>query len=355
MRIAFIVTVRKRTGPVVVVCNLVEALLQLHPDIQIKVFYFDESDENIFSDCIPAERIGLSSTLDFRQFDIVHTHMLRPDLYMAINFFRWRKSSCRWVSTIHQQTFSNQRRRLGLIMSLVWTPIWYFAWLFCSRICCVGKTIRRAHPYRQSMVIYNGVPEIAFGAEDDDWTDLLNTLRNRGRRIAVGCSNLVWLKGVEQMVNAMPRLPEFDYVHFGEGEEKERLKALAVRLGVSARCHFVGQVRNPTQYYRLCDVFLMTSRSEGCCQAGLEANAAGMPIVCSSIDQFKEIYEGVAEFFDLGDVDGIVDAIQRAYDGRAVLAKRSRALYEKQFSSLTMAKNYHAVYVELAEQSARGK
>ena len=219
----------------------------------------------------------------------------------------------------------------------------------------MGKTIRRAHPYRQSMVIYNGVPEVAFGAEDGDLVGLVKTLRNNGRRIVVGCSNLVWLKGVEQTVNAMPRLPGFDYVHFGEGEEKEGLKALAKELGVSDRCHFIGRVHNPSQYYNLCDVFLMTSRSEGCCQAGLEANAAGMPIVCSSIDQFKEIYEGAAEFFDLGDVDGLVGAIQRAYGCREVLAKRSRELYEKQFSSLTMAKNYYAAYGELLKQSARGK
>ena len=350
MRVAFIVTIRKRTGPVVVVGNLIEALLQLHPDIKIKVFYFDESDENIFPASIPTERICLSTKMDFSQYDIVHTHMLRSDLYMFRHFLEWRKTSCRWVSTIHQQTFSNQRRRLGLGMSLMLTPIWYFAWLFCPRICCVGKTIRKEHPYRRSLVVYNGVPDVAPGSEDGDLAHLLQTLRDNGRRIAVGCSNIIQVKGIEQTVSALTSLPEYDYVHFGEGKEKANLVALAERLGVADRCHFVGQVHDPAQYYHLCDIFLMTSRSEGCCQAGLEANAAGMPIVCSSIPQFTEIYDGFAEFFELGDVNGLVGAVQRAYDNRELLAKRSRELYESQFSSLTMARNYYAVYSDLTRK-----
>lgn len=353
MRIAFIVTIRKRTGPVVVVSNLVEALLREHPDIRIKVFYFDESDENIFPASVPTERIGLSSKMDFGQYDIVHTHMLRPDLYMLRHFLAWRRTPCRWVSTIHQQTFSNQRRRLGLAMSLVLTPIWYFAWLFCSRICCVGKTIQKEHPYRRSLVIYNGVPEIAAGPENGDLTQLLRSLRDKGRKIAVGCSNVVRLKGIEQTVNALVGLPEYDYVHFGEGEEMDGLKALAERLGVADRCHFAGQVCNPAQYYHLCDLFLMTSRSEGCCQAGLEANAAGMPLVCSSIPQFTEIYDGIAEFFALDDVNGLVDAVRRAYGNREPSARLSRRLYESQFSSLTMARNYYAVYSDLARKEHR--
>ena len=67
----------------------------------------------------------------------------------------------------------------------------------------------------------------------------------------------------------------------GEGADHQALEALAATLGLSERVVFPGFQRNPWAWMRRADLYVLSSRWEGCPNALAEALACGAPAVAS--------------------------------------------------------------------------
>ncbi len=106
-----------------------------------------------------------------------------------------------------------------------------------------------------------------------------------------GSGAIQWRKGADLFVQLARRLatmrPHAD-IHFvwvGGGMSSEPLERIRVELdaqksGVSPRIHFVGPHANPWPFYRLFDVFTLTSRADPFPLVALEAASIGLPILC---------------------------------------------------------------------------
>jgi phosphatidylinositol alpha-1,6-mannosyltransferase len=100
-------------------------------------------------------------------------------------------------------------------------------------------------------------------------------------------------KGQDIVIRALPALreaiPAVHYLIAGLPTYRQALAALAGKLGVTDRVHFLGRVDLPTlvEAYNACDVFVMTSRHsvngdfEGYGIAAVEAALCGKPAVVS--------------------------------------------------------------------------
>jgi glycosyltransferase involved in cell wall biosynthesis len=99
---------------------------------------------------------------------------------------------------------------------------------------------------------------------------------------------LVPVKGIDVLLRALHRLPATLWIA-GDGPERPSLEALAASLGVSTR--FFGPVAGTLrrQLFAAADLFVLPSRvlpdrrSEGMPVSLLEAAAAGLPLVASSV------------------------------------------------------------------------
>ncbi|BBB12587.1 glycosyltransferase [Sphingopyxis sp. FD7] len=102
---------------------------------------------------------------------------------------------------------------------------------------------------------------------------------------------LIERKGQALVIAALPALPGVDYWLAGAGEAETRYRALARRLGVEARVHFMGPVAHADLplFYRAADVVVMPSASEGLANAWVEALACGTPIVISDAGGAAEL------------------------------------------------------------------
>ncbi|HVS09413.1 MAG TPA: glycosyltransferase [Planctomycetota bacterium] len=88
---------------------------------------------------------------------------------------------------------------------------------------------------------------------------------------------------------ARPGNEELRLLLVGHGEERERLEALARRLGLERRVRFLGWRTDVPAIVAACDFLVLPSRWEGMPYAVLEALAAGRPVVASDVDGAREL------------------------------------------------------------------
>lgn len=92
-------------------------------------------------------------------------------------------------------------------------------------------------------------------------------------------------KGVDRVIELLPQLlkryADLVYVVIGDGDDRNRLQALARSKGVGEAVQFVGRVPDAElpEWYRLADIFVMPSTGEGFGIVFLEAMACGVPAV----------------------------------------------------------------------------
>lgn len=201
--------------------------------------------------------------------------------------------------------------------------------------------------------IYNGVDldRIAAGRTRTDVPDL-----SPGPTV-VTAATLTAQKNLEPLVRAMAlvrnRVPDANLVVVGDGPRRERLEAVAADAGVADAVTFLGYLPEREQVYAVldrCDVFAVTSRYEGFCNAAVEAMACGLPVVASNIDVLREVFDGGGRFVDhtsprliAGELSRLlVDDRQRTELGETA-AERART----RFSLERCARAYCRLYEEV--------
>ncbi|MBN1163704.1 MAG: glycosyltransferase family 4 protein [Candidatus Krumholzibacteriota bacterium] len=112
------------------------------------------------------------------------------------------------------------------------------------------------------------IPRLRSSAEGD-----VNGLRRRygiGRqKVLLTISHLVERKGQDMVIRALPRVlekyPDTLYLIGGRGEREDYLKRSVRQLGLENKILFIGLVTEEdiSLHYRMCDIFIMTSRRIG--------------------------------------------------------------------------------------------
>jgi len=103
---------------------------------------------------------------------------------------------------------------------------------------------------------------------------------------------LVPVKHHELLLGVMTELPGVHLVVIGGGERDSELQALAEKLGVASRIHWMGWQRELPTLYPGLDLLALTSRDEGTPVAVIEALAAGVPVVATAVGGVPGVLEG---------------------------------------------------------------
>jgi glycosyltransferase involved in cell wall biosynthesis len=169
---------------------------------------------------------------------------------------------------------------------------------------------------------------------------------------------LVPIKRVDVLIRAVARaVRDGAAVHLavvGDGEMRRDLEALGSRLEIGGRVHFLGYRRDLPRIAAASDVAVLSSDNEGTPVALIEAAAAGLPVIATSVGGVAEV---VSE-----DVGIVVPPRDSVAFGRAVvrlaadpalrraMAERARPRALGSYSAERLLGDVRDVYDELLER-----
>jgi len=132
----------------------------------------------------------------------------------------------------------------------------------------------------------------------------------------------------------------------GEGPERAVLSRQIVKLGLHGHVHLVGHIprANVSDYYRLADLVVMTSKSEGIPVALMEAMSHGKLVLAPNITGIPELVEHRATGFlyDQGSRESFVDLVRWIHDNQQNLEDVRYAAASKVANSYHRQRNVRA-------------
>ncbi len=160
---------------------------------------------------------------------------------------------------------------------------------------------RGCPPGMPHMLISPAVDLDKFPIIDRATSEGLGTREKPLKILSVG--RLEWKKGYEFALSAIKILQDqglvIEYRIIGEGEHRAALEFACHQLGIEESVQFLGALPHDQVIEQLAwaDVFLHSAVSEGFCNAVLEAQAVGLPVVCTDAGGLAEnVADGVTGF-----------------------------------------------------------
>jgi glycosyltransferase involved in cell wall biosynthesis len=289
-------------------------------------------------------------------------HILNAHGYwstLAARFALRHVPRARMVATVHAEVLPEHERGVRKLVRSLRNTI-DLATSDAIRYVAVSKTIaaqlERIGIDRERIAVINpALPEKTMSS--------LIEIQHREPRVDDGAlvfgsaGRLVPVKGFDVLIRAFADVRrvvgEVSLVIFGEGPEREKLRALAGELGVADCVSFPGY-KSREEIYRTIDVYVSASRTEGFPVALIEASVAGLPVICTAAGGQTEIvaHEETGLVVPPEDASELARAMMRlALDGetRRRLGEAARAVARERFSEERFVEEHVQLFEELAQ------
>lgn len=168
----------------------------------------------------------------------------------------------------------------------------------------------------------------------------------------VSCSNVIPLKRVEIIVDALSRINDLKikWIHFGDGESLEDIKKRASeKLTDNITVQFMGHVDNQKirEFYEKHQVncFITTSSTEGGCPVSItEAMSASVPVIGTGVGGISEMIDGNGILLSENPtIEEVEEAIRKIYslddEQRQQMCNRSLKIWKQFFDEKNNAKH----------------
>jgi glycosyltransferase involved in cell wall biosynthesis len=174
--------------------------------------------------------------------------------------------------------------------------------------------------------------------------------------VVINVAHLAGHKGQQYLVRAIPyvlkKIPRVRFFIVGAGELMAELRQLAASLGLGRELVFTGFRQDVGGFYKIADLFVMSSIQEGLGTAVLDALALGKPVVAANSGGLPEIIHDdrtgrlVAAADPMALARGIIELLEN-HELAGQLAQRGKKMVKENFSVEAMAKKNIAVYRRL--------
>ncbi len=190
-----------------------------------------------------------------------------------------------------------------------------------------ASNVKRFTGNRNIEVLFNGVP-VPKQVPDRS--------HNSGSPKLLFLGRLGWRKGIYDLLDALKKVAaarvDFKLIAAGDGEMIE-VAARAQELGLSAKIEVPGWIGDKDKAAHLgqADIFVLPSHAEGLPMGLLEAMAAGLPVVCTSVGGMPTAVSDEVEgiIVSPGNVDALSIAVQRLLVDSELRLRMGRNAFER--------------------------
>lgn len=262
----------------------------------------------------------LKTLIDREGFSLVHCHTPTASMLTRLAARSARKRGCSVMYTCHGFHFHKAAPKKNW---LLYYPI--EKWLSRYSDCIVTinrEDYARAKTFHCPCVRY--IPSVGVdihrikNAQVDKEAKREEIGVPAHKTLILSVGELIPRKNHQVIIRAVAKLqdPNIFYAIAGKGPLAEKLAALARRLGVADQVLFLGFRTDVAELYHVADISAFPSRIEGLGLAGVEAMAAGVPLVSSNVHGILDyVIDGKTGFaLAPNDVNGYAEAIRRLAD-----------------------------------------
>src|SRR5438477_3790960 len=293
-------------------------------------------------------------------FDILHSHLFRADIYAGLAVAQLGDRRPLVVSTRHNDDRFFLNPFVGLIPYMV-SAQQDLIIAISDHIArfTVARGVRDPGRVRR---VYHGLEPPVTRALEREGQGVRAELGVGADDFLVGnVGRLALQKGQRHLIAAMPlllqRVPRAHAVIAGGGDLEDYLRDLAEEASVAERVHVLGPRKDVPALMHAIDVFAMPSIWEGFGLVLLEAMAAGRPIVASRVATIPEVVmDGETGLLvPAGDPLALAEALAQLAQDRdraRHFGESGRERLRRQFSIEKMVGDTELLYRELVEERA---
>lgn len=250
------------------------------------------------------------------KFDLIHCHTPAASMLTRIAAKKARKSGSVVMYTCHGFHFHNSSPKKNWIL---YYPVEKFLSRYCDYIVTINKEdYNRAKTFHCKNVRY--IPGVGVDIKKIRNMNVDKVAKKESigvpadKILVISAGELIERKNHAVIIKALAKInnPDIYYAIAGKGPLKDYLSNLAKELGVSDRVALLGFRTDVFELYHAADISAFPSKIEGLGLAGVEAMAAGVPLISSNVHGILDyVIEGKTGFAcKPNNVDAFANAIE---------------------------------------------
>jgi len=303
--------------------------------------------------------LALRKLIRTERVDIVQTYFETSNLWGGL------------VAKLSGAMLLSSRRDMGILRKTKHALAYRVVNRLSDRVLAVSEEVKKfcvdadgIDPQKIS-VVYNGVDLRHIADEDAHGNPFAEADWAGASHIITCLANIRRVKGIDVLVRTAQRvcreLPDAVFLVAGslyERDYSEEVQGMIRSLGLEKNIKLLGFVGDPVPLLKMSDAFCLLSRSEGFCNALLEAMACGVPSVVTRVGGNPEaINDGENGFLVPAEDDAAAAerllTLLRNPQRSAQIGENGRKSVQTRFSAEGMIQKLIGVYRDLLEERDR--
>ena len=301
----------------------------------------------------------LKKLINEEHFDLVHCHTPTVSIMTRLAAKKARKQGTVVMYTCHGFHFHNAAPLKNWIL---YYPVEKMLSRNCDYLVTINREdFSRARKFHCKNVRY--IPGVGV-----DLTKIKNIKIDKSEKrksigipsdkiLILSVGEMIERKNHEVIIRALGKLkdPNIYYAIAGKGPLKEYLENLAKKMCIEDRVLFLGFRTDIYELYHIADISAFPSKIEGLGLAGIEAMAAGIPIVSSNVHGILDyVVDGETGYAVApNDVEGFANAIKKLADNSELrVAMKDKCIKAVEpFDLKNALKEMWDIYKEILEEN----
>lgn len=336
-------------------------------------------EERLRQDGVPVTNLGARHLRDVQAFrrleslvrdekvDLVHAHLTYSAIWSALLS---RKTAVPSVASLHvapSATRAVLTSRMQIVAAAIRDRLMRFVLnRWSSAVVMVSDALARTYlagggiAKKKIRVVHNGVELERFRRDRAEVRARIGREFDipDGTPVVVAVSVLRAGKGVEVLLDAAKDVKDAIFLIVGDGPKREEWMEAGRRSGIAERVRWAGYRTDVDEILAGCDVFAHPSLDDAFPTVLLEAMAAGLPVVASSVGGIPEIVDsGVTGILvPPGNAAALAEGISSLLADRPCLARMSEAARvraDSRFSTTAWTERLAVVYEDVIAEGSR--